>query len=279
MRVNGQYNIGMIDIFSRTKMLLGADAMKKLAASRVAVFGIGGVGGHAMEALVRSGVGAIDLIDHDTVDETNLNRQIIATQEVIGRLKVEVAAERIASINPQCKVRIHDLFYLPDVGAENREDSDDRSVAKDEVTGSGNEQSTTGSGNIDLSDYDYVIDAIDTVAGKLGLIEAARAAGTPIICSMGAGNKLDASAFKVADIYETTVCPLAKVIRRECRRRGIESLKVVYSDEEPVRPHALETSKVETAAPRKVPPGSVAFAPAVAGLIMAGEVVRDLCGE
>lgn len=244
----------MSGMFSRTEMLLGPEAMKKLAAGRVAVFGIGGVGGHAMEALVRSGIGAIDLIDHDTVDETNLNRQIIATRDNIGRSKVEVAAERIASINPDCKVTIHDLFFLP--GSES---------------------------DIDFGDYDYVIDAIDTVAGKLGLIEAARAAGTPIICSMGAGNKLDASAFKVADIYDTTVCPLAKVIRRECRKRGIEKLKVVYSEEEPERPNGSEADPsmtdgdAEGSRPGKRPPGSVAFAPAVAGLIMAGEVVRDLC--
>jgi len=226
--------------------------MNKLASSRVALFGIGGVGGHAMEALVRSGIGAIDLIDHDVVDETNLNRQIIATRDTIGRSKVEVAAERVASINPDCRVRIHDIFYLPQ--DEERGNSEDADV-----------------GNIDFADFDYVIDAIDTVAGKLGLIEAARAAGTPIICSMGAGNKLDASAFRVADIYETRVCPLAKVIRQECRKRGIDSLKVVYSEEEPLRPQTEGGRKKRT-------PGSVAFAPAVAGLIMAGEVVRDLSG-
>lgn len=222
-------------------MLLGEEAMKKLAASRVAIFGLGGVGGHAMEALVRSGIGALDLIDHDTVSESNLNRQIIATRETIGRYKVDVARDRALGINPDCRITTHRVFYLPEES------------------------------NVHFDEFDYVIDAIDTVAGKIGLIEAARDAEVPIICSMGAGNKLDASAFKVADIYDTKVCPLAKVIRRECRKRGIGSLKVVYSEEEPLRPD-------KESAEGKTPPGSVAFVPAVAGLIMAGETVRDLAG-
>lgn len=245
-------------MFTRTEMLLGGEAMKRIASSHVAIFGLGGVGGHAMEALVRSGIGALDLIDHDRVDETNLNRQIIATRDTIGRYKVEVAAERVAAINPDCKVNARKVFYLPET--------------KDEF---------------DFSTYDYVVDAIDTVAGKLALIEAAKAAGTPIICSMGAGNKLDPSAFMVADIYDTEVCPLAKVIRRECRSRGIDSLKVVYSREEPRRPGKSEADGEDSAidsspgedAPRKRPPGSVAFVPAVVGLIMAGEVIRDIGKE
>lgn len=226
------------NIFGRTEMLFGREAMEKLASSRVAVFGLGGVGGHAAEALARSGVGALDLIDHDRVSISNLNRQIIATHKTLGQYKADAAADRIADINPGCRVTVHRVFYLPEMA--------DR---------------------FDFRNYDYVVDAIDTVAGKLTLIEAARRAGTPIICSMGAGNKLDASAFQVADIYETSVCPLARIIRRECRRRGIESLKVVYSAEEPRKP------------PQEVrAPGSVAFVPAVAGLIMAGEVIRDLAG-
>ncbi|MBQ6400719.1 MAG: tRNA threonylcarbamoyladenosine dehydratase [Firmicutes bacterium] len=242
------------NIFDRTEMLLGQKAMEKLAASRVAVFGVGGVGGFAVEALVRSGIGAIDLIDHDRVSESNLNRQIIATRKTLGQHKVDAAAERIADINPDCRVTVHREFYLPETR-----------------------------GRFDFRDYDYVVDAIDTVAGKLALIEAARDAGTPIICSMGAGNKLDPAAFQVADIYETSVCPLAKVIRRECRKRGIKALKVVYSTEEPLRPVRGEGCDGPAAQdmdcdgpPAKRPPGSVAFAPSVAGLIAAGEVVRDL---
>ena len=246
------YNITEMEKFNRTEMLLGPEAMKKLAACRVAIFGLGGVGGHAMEALVRSGIGAVDIIDHDRVDETNLNRQILATTKTIGRYKVDVAEERIREINPECIVTKHCSFFLPET--------------KDLFA---------------FGDYDYVLDAIDTVAGKLALIEAAREAKVPVICSMGAGNKLDASAFRVADIYDTKVCPLAKVIRRECRKREIDSLKVVYSEEEPLSP-TVETGSMEAgveAAAGKRPPGSVAFVPAAAGLIMAGEVVRDLCAR
>lgn len=235
--------------FSRTAMLLGEDAMQRLAGSRVAVFGIGGVGGHVVEGLVRSGIGALDLIDHDAVALSNLNRQIIATMDTLGEYKVDAAAARIHSINPACRVQVHRVFYLPET--------------KD---------------RFDFRDYDYVVDAIDTVAGKLALVEAARAAGTPIICAMGAGNKLDPSAFRVADIYETSVCPLAKVMRRECRKRGIESLKVVYSQEEPVQPDAAP-GEPDGSAPGKRTPGSTAFAPSVMGLIIAGEVVKDLAGR
>ena len=252
--------------FARTQMLLGEAAMQRLAGARVAIFGIGGVGGYVSEGLARSGVGALDLIDFDTVSITNLNRQIIATWDTIGRYKVDVMAERIGSINPECRVNIHKTFYLPGTGEA-----------------------------FDFREYDYVVDAIDTVAGKLALVEAAKKAGTPIICAMGAGNKLDASAFRVADIYATSVCPLAKVIRRECRKRGIDSLKVVYSEEEPVRPlmpasepaaeepvpegsagSPAPAGKKPSESPGKRVPGSVAFAPSVMGLIIAGEVVKDL---
>lgn len=236
--------------FSRTEMLLGEEAMQRLAGCRVAVFGVGGVGGYAVEALVRSGIGAIDIVDHDTVSLSNLNRQIIATRDTVGEYKVDVCERRIRSINPDCRVRAWKMFYLPET--------------KD---------------RFDFRDYDYVVDAIDTVAGKLALVEAAREAGTPVICSMGAGNKLDPAAFMVADIYETSVCPLAKVMRRECRKRGIESLKVVYSREEPIRPSASASDGAGESVPGKRPPGSVAFVPSAAGLIIAGEVVRDLTAK
>lgn len=229
----------------RTEMIFGTASMERLAAARVAVFGVGGVGGYAVEALARSGVGALDLIDHDTVALSNLNRQIIATHETVGKRKVEVARERVLSIHPTCEVRTSATFVLPETVKE-----------------------------YDFSSYDYVIDAIDTVAGKLALIEAGKEAGTPVISAMGAGNKTDPSAFRVADIYETKVCPLAKVMRKECKKRGIEHLKVVYSEEEPRTPFfgVLEEDKESD---RRVP-GSTAFCPSVAGLIMAGEVVRDI---
>ena len=233
--------------FSRTQMLLGPEAMEKLQQSRVAVFGIGGVGGYVVEALARAGVGALDLVDHDRIALSNLNRQIIATRETLGEYKVDVAEARIHSINPDCKVTVHRIFFLP----ETRE-------------------------QFVFSDYDYVVDAIDTVAGKLALVETAKAAGTPVICAMGAGNKLDPSAFRVADIYETSVCPLARVMRSECRKRGIDHLKVVYSTEPPLQP--LEQSEASASA-RRSTPGSVSFVPSVAGLILAGEVVRDLVGR
>lgn len=229
----------MTEQFARTELLLGEEAMERLRASRVAVFGIGGVGGHAAEALARSGVGALDLIDNDRVSETNLNRQIIALHSTLGRYKTEVMRERILDINPEAKVRIHNCFYLPETADQ-----------------------------FCFSDYSYVIDAIDTVTGKLQLVLEAQAAGIPIISSMGAGNKLDPTAFSVADIYETAVCPLARVMRRELKSRGVKSLKVVYSKEKAREP--LER--------KQRIPGSTAFVPAVAGLILAGEVIRDLTG-
>lgn len=223
--------------------MLGKEAMQKLAASRVAVFGVGGVGGYAVEALARSGVGAIELVDSDVVSVTNINRQIIATHATLGRYKVDVAAERIAEINPACVVTARKIFYLPET-----QDA------------------------FDFTRYDYVIDAIDTVAGKLALIENAKKCGVPVISSMGAGNKLDATAFRVADIFQTSVCPLAKVMRRELKKRGVEGVKVVYSEEEPRKPaQSAEAGK----AGRSVA-GSVAFVPPVVGLILAGEVVKDL---
>ena len=220
--------------FDRTQMLLGEEALKKLATKRVAVIGVGGVGGYVVEALARSGVGALDLIDKDVVDETNINRQIIATLDTVGRPKVDVAEERVHSINPDCVVRKYQCFYLPETRC-----------------------------NFDFSEYDYVVDAIDTVTGKLALIQQAKEAGVPVISSMGAGNKLDPTAFKVADIYKTSVCPLAKVMRRELKKRGIDSLKVVYSEETPIDTGGRT-------------PGSVAFVPSVVGLIIGGEVIKSM---
>lgn len=236
----------MDDRFARTRLLLGDAGLARLEAARVAVFGIGGVGGYAVEALARSGVGALDLIDSDAVDVTNLNRQIIATEAMVGLPKVEVAAERVASINPACEVRAHRCFFLPETAAD-----------------------------FDFATYDYIIDAVDTVSAKLALVEAARAAGTPIVSSMGAGNKLDPTAFRVADIYDTSVDPLARVMRRELRRRGVGALKVVYSTEAPRKSVSHGETVKEGSRPA---PGSVAFVPAVAGLILGGEVVRDLAG-
>ena len=233
--------------FSRTERLFGAEAMAILARSRVAVFGVGGVGGYVVEALARSGVGALDLIDSDRVSLSNLNRQILALHSSVGRYKVEVAAERVHDINPACTVRTWPVFFLPEMRTQ-----------------------------FVFRDYDYVVDAIDTVTGKLALIEAAREAGVPILCSMGAGNKTEASAFEVADLYETTACPLARVMRRECRRRGIEHLKVVYSRETPLRAAAAEGEAPPEG--RRDIPGSTAFVPGAAGLIAAGEVVKDLIG-
>ena len=229
--------------FSRTELLYGEEAMQKFAASRVAVFGVGGVGGYVVEALARSGIGTLDLIDSDQVTVTNLNRQIHATTKTIGRDKVDAAAERIAEIAPDCRVNTYKLFYLPQV-----QDAFDFSV------------------------FDYVVDAIDTVAGKLAIIENATKAGVPVISSMGAGNKIHPALFEVADIYETSICPLAKTIRRECRKRGIDSLKVVYSKEEPIRPAG---SACEDTQKRGVP-GSTAFVPSAVGMIIAGEVINDL---
>ena len=232
--------------------------MRRFASSCVAVFGIGGVGGYVVEALARSGIGALDLIDDDKVCLSNLNRQIIATRKTVGKYKVDVAKERVLEINPDCKVRAHRTFFLPET-----------------------------QDLFDFYAYDYVVDAIDTVTGKLAIIEKAKEAQVPVISSMGAGNKVNPALFEVADIYETSVCPLAKVMRHECRKRGIESLKVVYSKEEPRSP--LEDLSVlseenETCPPedarkgtkRRSIPGSTAFVPSVAGLIIAGEVINDL---
>ena len=246
--------------YSRTQLLLGEEGMNRLRSARVAIFGIGGVGGYTMEALARSGVGTLDLIDDDRVCLTNLNRQILATRQTVGRPKVEVAKERIALIDPTIQVNIHQTFYMPDTAHL-----------------------------FDFTRYDYVVDAIDTVTGKLALVEQAYRAGTPIISSMGAGNKMDPSAFEVADIYETSICPLARVMRKELKKRGIPRLKVVYSKEPAIKPiqdpaDGCKTNCIcppgsaRTCADRRQVPGSNAFVPAVAGLIIAGEVVKDLSG-
>jgi len=243
----------MQDEFSRAEMLLGKQAMETLAAARVAVFGIGGVGGFAAEALARAGVGAIDLFDDDKVCRTNINRQLIALHSTIGRKKVEVMRERILDINPNCEVTAHECFY----GADNAD-------------------------ACDLSKYDYVVDAIDTVSSKLVLIERAYAAGTPLISCMGAGNKLDPTRLEVSDIYKTSVCPLARVMRKELKARGIPALKVVYSREEAITPAEEEEADGSAAAPihkKRRTPGSVSFVPPVAGFILAGEVVRDLIAK
>ena len=231
--------------FSRTELLLGKENMEKLAAARVCIFGIGGVGGYVAEALARSGVGHLELVDDDVVCLSNLNRQIIATHETLGRYKVDVMKERILSINPDAEVTVHKCFYLPETRAQ-----------------------------FDFTYFDYVVDAIDTVAGKIALVLQAEESGTPVISSMGAGNKLDPTAFHVADIYQTSVCPLAKVMRRELKRRGVKKLKVVYSKEQPVAVQNDEESLLSS--PRRSIPGSIAFVPSVAGLIIAGEVVKDL---
>ena len=247
----------MLNQFSRTQLVFGEEAMQRLAGARVAVFGIGGVGGYTVEALARSGVGQLDLIDDDKVCVTNVNRQLLATLKTVGQYKVDVAKERIADINPKCRVNTFKTFYMPDT-----------------------------EGEFDFSQYDYIVDAIDTVKGKLALVENAQKAGTPIISSMGAGNKVDAAAFEVADIYETSVCPLARVMRYECRRRGIKKLKVVYSKEKPIRPmedmsiscrrHCVCPPGTRKCTVRRDIPGSTAFVPSVAGLIIAGEVIKEL---
>lgn len=232
-----------MNAFSRTELLLGTANMEKLKKARVAVFGVGGVGGYVVEALARSGVGRLDLIDKDTVSLTNINRQIIALRSTIGKYKVDVAKERVLDINPEAAVNVYRTFYLPETA-----------------------------GQFDFTEYDYVVDAIDTVTGKLMLAEQADRAGTPVISSMGAGNKLNAAAFEVADIYETSVCPLAKVMRRELKKRGIHRLKVVYSKENPM---TCMVNDPEDASGKHAP-GSVAFVPSVVGLMIAGEVIQDL---
>ena len=248
----------MLTQFSRTELLLGKEAMEKLQNSRVAVFGIGGVGGYVCEALARSGVGAFDLIDDDKVCLTNLNRQIIATYKTIGKYKTDVMKERILDINPKADVRVHKCFFLPENADE-----------------------------FPYEDYDYMVDAVDTVTAKISLVMKAQEKHIPIISSMGAGNKLDGSQFKVADIYKTKVCPLAKVMRRELKKRGVKKLKVVYSREEPIKPvedMAISCRSNCICPPgakhkcteRRAIPGSVAFVPSVVGLIIAGEVVKDL---
>lgn len=248
----------MLGRFSRTELLLGNEAMKKLENSRVAVFGVGGVGGYTVEALARSGVGTIDIIDDDKVCLTNINRQIIALTSTIGKYKVDVAEERIKDINPKITVNKYKMFFMPET-----------------------------SGEFDFSQYDYVVDAIDTVTGKIELVMKANETKTPIICSMGAGNKLDPTAFEVADIYKTSVCPLARVMRTELRKRGVKKLKVVYSKEKPITP--IEDMSISCRAhcvcppgaarkctERRQIPGSTAFVPSVVGLIIAGEVIKDL---
>lgn len=248
----------MLNQFSRTELLFGKEAMDKLANSHVAIFGIGGVGSYTVEALIRSGVGAVDLIDDDRVCLTNINRQLYATRKTVGKYKVDVAAERIAEINPKAIVNTYKTFYTPQTADQ-----------------------------FDFSQYDYVVDAIDTVTGKIALVLQAQAANTPIISSMGAGNKLDPTAFEVADIYQTSVCPLAKVMRKELSRRGVKQLKVVYSKEKaltPIEDMAISCRTNCICPPgterkctqRRQVPGSTAFVPPVVGLIIAGEVIKDL---
>lgn len=238
----------MTSQFIRSEMLIGTEAMEKLHNARVAIFGVGGVGGYTAEALARSGVGSIDLIDNDTVSLSNINRQIIALHSTIGQCKVDVMASRIADINPDAEVNVHRCFFLPETAAK-----------------------------FDFSKYDYVVDAVDTVAAKVAIILACKEAGTPIISSMGAGNKLNPAMFEVADIYKTSVCPLARVIRQNMKKHRIDKLKVVYSKEIPLTPLSEHEKTAEADAfPRRATPGSMAFTPSVAGLILASEVVKDL---
>ena len=248
----------MLNQFSRTQLLFGSEAMDRLSKCRVAVFGIGGVGGYAVEALVRSGIGALDLIDDDRVCLTNLNRQLLATRKTVGKYKVDAAEERVKEINPDCQVRTFKTFFMPETQAE-----------------------------FDFSQFDYIVDAIDTVTGKLALAEQAQALNIPIISAMGAGNKLDPASFRVADIYQTSICLLARIMRKECRKRGIKRLKVVYSTEVPTRPledpaiscrsHCICPPGTRKCTVRRDIPGSTAFVPPVAGLIIAAEVIKDLC--
>ena len=249
VKFNNLVRMKMKEIFSRSALLLGEEGIEKLNKSKVAVFGVGGVGGYVAEALARSGVGHFVLVDNDDVSITNINRQIIATTKTVGRDKVEVMRERILEINPEADIEIRKCFYLP-------ENAD----------------------TFDFSNYSYVVDAVDTVTAKLEIIVRAKEADVPVISSMGAGNKLDPTKFEVADIYKTSVCPLAKVMRHECKKRGIKKLKVVYSKEESMKP--IMTSNEEIPEGKRAIPGSVAFVPSVAGLIIAGEVVKDIvCNE
>lgn len=239
-----------MDQYIRTRMLLGDEKWERLRRAHVAVFGLGGVGGYAVEALARSGVGRLTLVDHDTISLTNLNRQILATHDTVGQFKADAAAARVKSIDPEISVTALKLFYTPETAQE-----------------------------VDFSAFDYVIDAIDTVTGKLSLIMEARRAGTPILSSMGTGNKLDPALLKLGDIYSTSVCPLARIMRKELRKRGVPSLTVVYSEEEPIVPAAPPETGAERPEGRRALPGSTAFVPAAAGLLLAGEVVRALTEE
>ena len=236
-----------MDAFSRTALLLGDKGMEKLKNAQVAVFGLGGVGGYVAEALARSGVGALELIDHDTISQTNINRQLLATVNTIGQPKAEAARERVLSINPEAQVTARCEFYGPQTAE-----------------------------NFDFTRYSYVVDAIDTVTGKLALVTAAQAAGVPIISCMGTGNKLDPTRFQIADISKTSVCPLARIMRKECAKRGIKHLKVLFSTEDPIPSAPVDSLTEELPEGRRALPGSVAFVPSVAGLIIAGEVIKDI---
>ena len=236
-----------MDPYSRTGLLLGAKAMEKLKNAHVAVFGLGGVGGYTVEALARSGVGRLTLVDHDTISVTNINRQILATTQTVGCSKAQAAADRVAAIDPSVRVTALQAFYGPETAAD-----------------------------FDFTQYDYVVDAIDTVTGKLALVTAAQAAGTPIISCMGTGNKLDPTRFQIADISKTSVCPLARIMRKECAKRGIRHLKVLFSTEDPIPSDPTALTDEELPEGRRALPGSVAFVPSVAGLIIAGEVIKDL---
>ena len=248
----------MLNQFSRTQLLLGSEAMELLGKKKVAVFGIGGVGGYVCEALVRSGIGAFDLVDDDKVSLTNLNRQIIATRKTVGKYKTEVMRDRMLEINPEVKVDIHKCFFLPENADE-----------------------------FPFEEYDYIVDAVDTVTAKIELILRSQKAGKPIISAMGAGNKLDAGRLRIADIYETKICPLARVMRRELKKRDVKNLKVVYSDEPPISPVedmsiscltncTCPPEEQRESSERRSIPGSTAFVPAVAGLLIAGEIIKDL---
>ncbi len=237
----------MSDQYARTRLLLGDAGLQKLRTSRVALFGLGGVGGYTAEALARSGIGALDLIDNDTISLTNLNRQLLATHDTVGQYKVDVAAARVRTIDPSIRITTYPVFYLPETAHL-----------------------------FDFTQYDYVIDAIDTVTGKLAIISQAKAAGVPVISCMGTGNKLDAAAFRVADISKTSGCALARIMRKECARRGIRGVKVVYSEELPLTPEADPDEPIPAGSSRRSLPGSCAFVPGTAGLILAGEVIKDL---
>ena len=234
-------------IFDRTRLLLGQEAMEKLAVARVAIFGLGGVGGYVAEGLARSGVGALELIDHDTISHSNINRQILALHSTVGMGKAEAAAQRVLDINPSAKITARQEFYGPDTAER-----------------------------FDFTQYDYVVDAIDTVTGKLALIDAAKKAGVPILCCMGTGNKLDASKFRIADISKTSICPLARIMRKECAKRGYKNVKVLFSTEDALTPALTSEDLQELPEGRRTIPGSVAFVPSVAGLLIAGEVIKDL---